>query len=947
MKKWLEEKILNSNKKTLLLMAVFMFSFLFVFQAMLLVKGTFYNSNSDDVAQYSVILKQYIEMVKSGEFSWFNFNNNFGASVFADVYYVPLDVFSLMTFLLSFIMNPLIAFSCVELIKVFLGVLVFAYFLQKCKFNNKIVLFVSFIYFCAGGMWALSVYPTYFSLFFYLPLSLLVVHLFSEGKKWIMPLYCTVLIFYNFYNAYSLFIFMLFVYVVSQIRDDYKGIKDLLKKIILFGVHIVLGVVMGLVVLLPSVLYIVKYSSRNTSNFEFLFNVDVYMKMIYRLFVYEPGSINLAQSMALDGSYHQNHFSYYIGLLSLYIVSFIFVLKDRTSKIYKTTIFIILIMMCIPVFSMLFSGVMVAYTRWFTYINIILLYYFAYVLSVIDFVSIEKKTRLKVLIGLITLFVVVFIYNLVMMALGTGKDITYYTYGVVFLLVFGAVGGMYLLFAIKQKKLIVTMVMVEMSIALALNISEPFYTSHSENIKNFNNVNALLSSVNLSNNFERVYLTNISALNSGRLTDYSSNEVTFHSFLPKYLYDFESLYSKEKNTKLSLLNLNNLSFNTKRIADYKYIVVEKNDDYGLGYLDKYYEDDKFIVYENKYYNSFYVYEDYYEKESVDEERLNKADFLHFSKMLFEGVVLEEDEYNLNKKVFNYSNSDSKILDFNHKTTLVKQGDLYVENVAFDYEYDGVVYISGTDLDELKSVYISSEEDKNKCYLEDGIYRCKFESGFDSLVFESEYAIEDFNYIISVEKDEGKYAYKNISEIIKGGYLNYYDGNQSKIVLVDDDGNTRLCTQDFCSLYDFSSNHILRGFSIEKYIENNKVFEVLYRNGNFDETDYDEYASGKQISQKGSTINIKYERTSNSENDQVIVLPVTYSDEWVCDDENYQIVKANGGFLGVIVKNNIKNIEVDITFKPSGVKIGFVGTCIGFCVYGLYLVFTYFKKKNEN
>ena len=78
MKKWFEEKILNSNKRTLIFVGVIAFCILFLLQTTLLIKGTYYNNSSDDVVQYSIIVRQYIEMIKSGEISLFNFSNNFG-----------------------------------------------------------------------------------------------------------------------------------------------------------------------------------------------------------------------------------------------------------------------------------------------------------------------------------------------------------------------------------------------------------------------------------------------------------------------------------------------------------------------------------------------------------------------------------------------------------------------------------------------------------------------------------------------------------------------------------------------------------------------------------------------------------------------------------------------------------------------------------------------------
>jgi hypothetical protein len=114
MSKWFKEKILSNNKRVLQFISVVTFFILFIYQIVLLCYGTYFNSGSDDVVQYSPILVQYIQNIKNGKFGWFNFTNNFGASIWADAYYVPLDIFTLLIFLLSFIMDPTIAFSIVN-----------------------------------------------------------------------------------------------------------------------------------------------------------------------------------------------------------------------------------------------------------------------------------------------------------------------------------------------------------------------------------------------------------------------------------------------------------------------------------------------------------------------------------------------------------------------------------------------------------------------------------------------------------------------------------------------------------------------------------------------------------------------------------------------------------------------------------------------------------------
>ena len=93
--------------------------------------------------------------------------------------------------------------------------------------------------------------------------------------------------------------------------------------------------------------------------------------------------------------------------------------------------------------------------------------------------------------------------------------------------------------------------------------------------------------------------------------------------------------------------------------------------------------------------------------------------------------------------------------------------------------------------------------------------------------------------------------------------------------------------------------------------------------------------------------LRYERISSSDKDQVIVLPLAYSDEWMCDKEGYTLVKANGGYLGIMVESGITSIDVSIKFKPSGLNVGIVGSFIGIGIYVAYVIVICKKKKKEN
>ena len=66
---------------------------------------TFFNSHTDDVVQYYMYAVGVIKRAKSNELSLYDTSLFMGASSFASVYYVPLDIFFGIAFLFSYIMD--------------------------------------------------------------------------------------------------------------------------------------------------------------------------------------------------------------------------------------------------------------------------------------------------------------------------------------------------------------------------------------------------------------------------------------------------------------------------------------------------------------------------------------------------------------------------------------------------------------------------------------------------------------------------------------------------------------------------------------------------------------------------------------------------------------------------------------------------------------------------
>ncbi|MCK7486727.1 MAG: hypothetical protein MZU97_15365 [Bacillus subtilis] len=163
--------------------ALIVFTILFGIQiSIILFRNSFYNNFSDDIIQYYSIITDFIAQLKAGTLSWYNLNNYFGASFFSDVYYVPLDIFTLGTFITSFIVPTELAYSIFELVKIWAGVMVFAYYLHSQGMKTRTVFWMSMVYFVSGGTVSFMAFPVFLSLVFYLPLGLLVYPMVFQGQ---------------------------------------------------------------------------------------------------------------------------------------------------------------------------------------------------------------------------------------------------------------------------------------------------------------------------------------------------------------------------------------------------------------------------------------------------------------------------------------------------------------------------------------------------------------------------------------------------------------------------------------------------------------------------------------------------------------------------------------------------------------------------------------------
>ena len=259
------ENVFSTNKKTLIFLSILLSSIMAIyFIIVVAVRHNFYNNWSDDAVQYYPFMCDFIDKVKSGELTWYSFKNYLGSSIFSDTYYIPLDGFTLIIFILSLAMPTEIAMSIVEIIKLISGAIALGAYLGVKGYRPKVTFLISLMYFSSAGITCFSCFPCFTSLAFYLPFSLIIGHYFLKGKWFFVPLYSMLVVFYNFYLAYTVFAFMAFSMLFMVFIEKKKFYKSLLE-LLIYVLLIVLGLLMAFVIFLPSIEFVLQSTSRNVA----------------------------------------------------------------------------------------------------------------------------------------------------------------------------------------------------------------------------------------------------------------------------------------------------------------------------------------------------------------------------------------------------------------------------------------------------------------------------------------------------------------------------------------------------------------------------------------------------------------------------------------------------------------------------------------------------------
>ncbi len=977
-----------SKKKTFGFLALFVFTILFGIQILIiLINNSFYTNFSDDLLQYYTIIVDFVQQIKDGTLSVFNLNNYLGASYFSDVYYVPLDIFTLITFLLSYVMPTNIAYSSTEFLKILAGVMTFAYYLSLQGMKNRTVFWMGLFYFISGGMVSFMAFPAFLSLAFYLPFALLVIHWSFKGKKWIVPLFSLALVMYNFYLAYMALIFTGIMFIVEYLkRQDFKFWRFILDGAVFLGL-LVLGIVMSLGILYPSVLFIIEDTYRYTGTFNpwiidifgyelKLFKPDIYIRFLAKMFS-EQRPIGFYGFMQ---DYTKEHTSLYITMTGLSIMSYVYFLRDRISKIYKVLIPLGLVLMFFPLFSYVFSGTLdQPYTRWINLYPMIMVMILAHVFDQHGFEGLKMKWLTIPLVLLLLLDGFLIYYYITKLAeLGDFNYKDAITADTWMMGVSAAALLMLLIFGwLKKPQLFKVLFWIEFSLGIAFIYSGPFsIRGKIDAFQNAYDINDFLRESIDDDEFYRVYVDltrfTIERTNFNRMTSFATNTRIFHSWTDSETDMLAKLlFGSQENQTKEIIDSQAIYLN--QFLGYKYLLASSAYQY---YFDSdHYElmnaNDKYLLFRIVRAEPFQVYESYVTNAEFITHR-GRNTKMEIQKALLRTATIDSERYeellpelNLSKETLtgtSFTRNLAATTVVTTKETVMIGGMSDPTERAF-YRFDnedlkigfssGGLYIKGnTDVSNYGEVFIEyADGSKKECFVtptEKHQVKGEFWSQPVAIYFESENLPANFTVTLRLEmaRNQAAYLVYDVSQINYSrdtGVL-YFEMSQEleKVSFVDEDGNEY---EGFKNYYYFNTKpvtmYVFKTYNM--YTKVNDLFNFGLTYVYDDLSDYELLtsqilAADKELRIDRGKLTLSYTRASDSVYDQLVVVPVAYSEEWEFRSPTaYQTISASGGFLGIIIPHGVDEVDIEMRFVPKGLLHGMLASAGGTLVYlGIFL-----------
>lgn len=943
----------KTKSRTFYLLFFILFITIFVLTAVSGALGSFFTFRTDDVIQYYPFMHNTIDKIKSGNFSFFDRSIFAGSSVFINSYYVPMDVFTLLTLFFSYFVKVESAYAFVNMLKPLSASLLLFYYLTNRRYKNSTAFIVSLILFVSGVTEVYYVFPVYLQLIVYGVLGMIISDKFMENKKYfyLVVIFALVCVLYDFYLAYMLMaFFMIYTFIMLFVdrKVDIIGKNSFIFRPCFYYYMIVnvflllVGLGIGMFIFLPSFEYITNDTFRSTSKIpligylffgsggqeNFKINYAHYFTNLLNFYIpNEPHRLMLIPA----GGYVREHMSYYMTIFGL--ISFInfFFLKGKSNNRLKFFVVLLNLLYCFTIVVSILSANAVPYVR--SYFIVFFINILAMARGVENF-SIKKLKVYQTLIIEIILGLGIFILLYVMLSDDSLsihlKQTDEYTLPI-FITSIGIIFVYMVIMALlvlTRKKAVnyLKRIMIGVEIACAGVVLFSFIggldSGYYQDVSRIDDISQTLennTTYKSDEGFRVAYddWATRNRVNEGSIKNNFGSTNFFHSFydadLNIFLHDVCDNYSTSWSNSVHILN----QPYGQALFGIRYSVLVKG-------LDNEFMQEKPITLGDMYDMSYSdMYWNYYTQEMPDLIVYDKT------------IDTVPGYYTTTQKMetlLNYAFlPDISSIKYTEQNLLGK--------------YPDISY--GEYLKNLNIPHVSEDDISLK-----GNYRTKYITSSDVVCLDGTGA--------EVPEESGYYSkYYKYPLYLDSSFLRYpnfsfFVANQT----VRNQDYEQLFVKDTAGLmHNMYYSNLFRQEGINDYTpqylyvkyNSNVVSAPSIRLTAYDDKAYNEFITtqAKYNSHQrlhGNKLDISLDLEA-SDQIRIVKTQYTYSKDWSGD---YETINVDGGFLGIIIPENTTHVDTTLTFIPEGFVLGgyvSLASTIFFtiivCSYALY------KKDSKN
>lgn len=798
-------------------------------------------------------------------------------------------------------------------------------FFAKSKYKHLFSIIIGSLLYTFSGfsLYFTARHPFFLEMMIYLPLLLYSVDQIFEKKR----SYLCILIVFLSSISYIYFLYMItipaVVYALFRFFEIYHDTGDKFKRFFsilwIFIVHYIIGVLLGMFSLLPS---IVRSFSSSRASIERGINYFYWDYQYYLDF--------------FKGILDMNEIGIYgfISLSAISLIVLVFVLtQKRKDKLYWGQLLLYIIAFLIPIFSLFFNGFAGKTLRW--------CYIFSFWSSICvvkylpEFLEIDLFKIKKVFIGILT-YICLYLFVYIITGYSIKSSLIFliiYTIIFIFIKVYG-VKSIYIYISLLCFLCVeITLKSYELFAPNELNyINDYFDLGKVEEQGKYNASDALEMIKD-----DSIYRTDVVSNSSQRyqqmnygLRNGVNGISSYYSFSGGDISNYSlELGNSQQNIKFLILNWDQRSA-LNALSSVKYLATISNcrAKIPFGYeliatREKTMADDSSQVeylYENKYYLPImYTYDSY-----ITEEEYSKLDVNEKEQSMLQAAVLEKD-IDISKEELN----------FNYETLVNKE--MIINNLKNLYSNSEVIEIHD-------DYFLVKEDNVNILLNVDQNALGEFYVIFNDITYQS------MNTNPGIISDLHNYGKKYVLQNIKDKYINWKKNESIGLEASTEMSNDIGTLLNNTNQYYLGERDLLLNLG---YIPSQNINLRFSKAGKYSFSDIKIVSQpmnnyGKQIEKlKKETINnLKIDTNTitakvNLSEKKLLCLSVPYAHGWKAyvNGHEAEIYKTNGMHMGLLLEkgdNDIQFIYDDQSFKIGCIisTISFIGVSMGFIIYKL-------------